>query len=95
MIYKIQFVKLFLSLLLIPLFVFGAEDNIYKEVDTIIEAAISDSAWPGAVLVVGNKDGIQYQKSYGFHTYEKKKRPVPMTFLIWHPSPRLWQQHRP
>ncbi|HBY18906.1 MAG: Beta-lactamase [Marinimicrobia bacterium 46_47] len=77
MIYKTHVIRLFLSLLLIPLFVFGANENIFKEVDTIIEAAISDSAWPGAVLVVGDKDGIQYHKSYGFHTYQKKEKTKP------------------
>ncbi len=67
----------FLILIVSPLLVLGAKDDVFKEVDTIIEAAISDSAWPGAVLTVGNSEGMIYQKAYGFHTYLKKEKTAP------------------
>ncbi|MDD3807168.1 MAG: serine hydrolase [Candidatus Marinimicrobia bacterium] len=65
---------IFCCLLLFPLFIIAAEDVTFNEVDKIIEAAISDSAWPGAVLVVGNRDGIIYEKAYGYHTYQKEEK---------------------
>ena len=38
---------------------------------SIIENAIQDSVFPGAVLVVGNKNIILYKKAYGFTDYSK------------------------
>ena len=43
----------------------------FSEVDYIIENGISNRSYPGAQLLIGNKEGILYQKSYGYYTYDK------------------------
>lgn len=43
----------------------------FTRVDSIIENAISDSIFPGATIIVGTKDRILYQNSYGHYTYDK------------------------
>ncbi|NWF89943.1 MAG: serine hydrolase [Ignavibacteriaceae bacterium] len=43
----------------------------FGKVDSLIEKAISDSAFPGAVLLVYKDDKIVHEKAYGKHTYEK------------------------
>ncbi len=44
------------------------------KLDSIILAGVDSMAFPGAQLIVGTKDSILIQKSYGFHTYEKNNR---------------------
>ncbi|MDD3715487.1 MAG: serine hydrolase [Candidatus Marinimicrobia bacterium] len=39
------------------------------EADSIIEKAIQERVFPGAVLLVGTSDKILYEKAYGHHTY--------------------------
>lgn len=43
----------------------------FSEVDKIIEEGIRSSAFPSAVLVVGNSKGIIYQNAYGRLTYNE------------------------
>jgi len=45
-------------------------DNIFFKADSLIENAISDSAFPGTVLLVGKNDEIIYEKAYGHFTYD-------------------------
>lgn len=45
--------------------------NDFSEVDYIIENGISSRSFPGAQLLIGNKEGILYQKSYGYYTYDR------------------------
>jgi CubicO group peptidase (beta-lactamase class C family) len=42
----------------------------FSSVDEVINNAISSRYFPGAQLIVGNKDNILYQKNYGSFTYE-------------------------
>ncbi|HAY35217.1 MAG TPA: serine hydrolase [Ignavibacteria bacterium] len=42
----------------------------FSEVDNVILSGISDNAFPGAQLLVGNDKDIIYQKSYGNFTYD-------------------------
>jgi CubicO group peptidase (beta-lactamase class C family) len=47
-----------------------------KSVDNIINTAIEDRIFPGAVLLVGNSDKILYEKAYGNYTYDKNSKEV-------------------
>ncbi len=50
----------------------GVDKNYnFKEVDSLMNWAIKDSVFPGAVLVVGHKGKIIYEKSFGNFTYDK------------------------
>jgi CubicO group peptidase (beta-lactamase class C family) len=42
-----------------------------KEVDAAIEEGIKDRKTPGAVLVVGDRKGVLYEKAYGRFTYDE------------------------
>ncbi len=41
----------------------------FASVDTIIQSAIQDSVFPGAVLFIGNDHGVHYKKAHGFTDY--------------------------
>lgn len=43
---------------------------IYTKVDSIMEDAIVQKAFPGAQLLVAKKGNIIFHKAYGFHTYD-------------------------
>lgn len=43
---------------------------INKRVDSIMNRAIKEQAFPGAQLLVAKKNTIIYHKSFGFHTYD-------------------------
>lgn len=42
----------------------------FEEVDHYINSAIAGSYFPGAQLIVGNKEGVIYSQSYGYLDYE-------------------------
>ncbi len=44
--------------------------NKFASIDSIIETAISDSSFPGAVLLVQMNGKIIYRKAYGHYTYD-------------------------
>ena len=46
----------------------------YDSLTNILEDAVADSAWPGAVLMIGQGDDIFYHEAVGTHTYEQKVR---------------------
>lgn len=46
--------------------------DFFLEVDLLIEKAISDSAFPGAVLLVSKDEKIMHEKAYGNYTYQQK-----------------------
>ncbi len=52
----------------------------YAEVDRAIDSAICARYFPGAQLVVGNKEGILYSRSYGYLDYSNST-PVDATTL--------------
>ncbi|QQS36777.1 MAG: serine hydrolase [Ignavibacteriales bacterium] len=43
----------------------------FSTIEKFIKESISNSAFPGAVLLIGNKDSILYQKAFGHFTYDK------------------------
>ncbi len=49
-------------------------DILEVKLDSVINLGIDSMAFPGAQLVIARKDTILLQKSYGFHTYDKKTK---------------------
>ena len=47
-----------------------SKNNKFADVDNIIETAISDSSFPGAVLLVQMNGKIIHEKAYGHYTYD-------------------------
>ncbi len=45
-----------------------------SKVDSIIFEAIDSMAFPGCQLLVATKDSILFEKSYGYHTYDKVRK---------------------
>lgn len=54
----------------------AAADYDFSRVDKIVERAITDTAFPGAVVLVLKDDRIIYNKAYGNFTYDKNSAPV-------------------
>ncbi|MBN2571113.1 MAG: serine hydrolase [Ignavibacteriales bacterium] len=61
-------------------------DNLFAQsftkLDNIINEAIKDSIFPGAVVCVGDKDKIIYNKAYGNFTYDKDSPKVQLNTLF-------------
>jgi len=52
----------------------GIERVHFAPIDSIVNYAISDGATPGAQVLIAKDGVVFYQKSFGFHTYEKKSK---------------------
>ncbi|MCK0132245.1 beta-lactamase family protein [Flavobacteriaceae bacterium F08102] len=49
----------------------GKIDSVYlKAIDSIVNDAIQQQAFPGLVLLVARNDTVVFNKAYGFHTYD-------------------------
>ena len=48
----------------------SSSNNKFAAVDSIIDASISDSAFPGAVLLIQKNGKIIHEKAYGYYTYD-------------------------
>jgi beta-N-acetylhexosaminidase len=48
----------------------------FKQVDDVIESAISDTAFPGAVLLIAKDGEIIHKKAFGNFTYDYDSQPV-------------------
>lgn len=59
------------SIILLGYFILIATAADWAGVDAIIEEAISNRAFPGGVLSVGNQKEILYTKAYGTLTYKQ------------------------
>ena len=44
-----------------------------KKVDSIVLNGIDEKAYPGAQVLIARRGNIIYNKSFGHHTYEKKR----------------------
>lgn len=53
----------------------------FSTVDDIINNAITERAFPSAVLVVGNEKGIIYQNAYGRLTYDDDAKPTTLNTI--------------
>ncbi|MCP5063082.1 MAG: serine hydrolase [Ignavibacteriae bacterium] len=48
----------------------------FSEVNELMEQAISDSVFPGAVLLFGIDNSFFYSKAFGHYTYDKTSNPI-------------------
>lgn len=44
----------------------------YDSLTNILNDAVADSAWPGAVMMIGQGDKVVFHDAVGYHTYEQK-----------------------
>ena len=51
----------------------GMNGKAFSKVDSLIQYAIEEKMTPGAQILVARYGKVVYQKSYGYHTYEKNK----------------------
>ncbi len=58
----------------------GLDPDTLRKMETLIAQAIRDKAMPGCQLLVARHGQVIWNKSYGFHTYQKR-RPVLTTDL--------------
>jgi CubicO group peptidase (beta-lactamase class C family) len=66
----ISFISVFLLLLFQNSTLLKNNKSKFDNVDKVIESAIADSAFPGAVLLVQQNGKILYEKAYGHYTYD-------------------------
>lgn len=52
----------------------GLSSDILKSIDTIVSEAISKKAMPGCQVLIARKGEVVFNKSYGYHTYQSKKK---------------------
>jgi len=50
----------------------GVDSKKLQKIDSLIADAIKDKVFPGCQILVAKKGNIVYQKSFGYHTYDKK-----------------------
>ncbi|MBK8554190.1 MAG: serine hydrolase [Ignavibacteria bacterium] len=65
-----------LIIILMITFRFNAYSYDFSAVDDIVSGGIINNAFPGAQLLIGNKDDILYSKCYGNYTYDEFSRTV-------------------
>ncbi len=56
--------------------------NKFENVDKVIETAINDTAFPGAVVLVSKDGDIVYQKAYEHYTYDKSSPPMKISTIF-------------
>ena len=83
--------KIFLVFFLPIFLVCGKEDNSNKlfkgiydfsKVEKIVNNAIEDSAFPGAVVLVEKNGKILFEKAFGHFTYDKNSRPDDFKYIV-------------
>lgn len=47
--------------------------ELVRTLDSLVRSGLDERAFPGASLVVGDRDGILYERHYGFMDYSKEK----------------------
>lgn len=51
---------------------FGLEPSSFDAIDKILDKIVKDGATPGGQVLVAYKGAVIYEKSFGYHTYDKK-----------------------
>lgn len=84
--------QLYQFFLIVNLFLFSScsslfQQNIsneinFEKVDSIIEEAISDSAFPGGVLLVSKDGKILHEKAYGNYTYDHNSQRMKLSTIF-------------
>lgn len=49
----------------------GLNSNVLSKIDSIANYAINEKMTPGAQIIVARRGKVVYQKSFGYHTYDK------------------------
>ena len=52
----------------------GLNSDTLQQIDKVIQEALDKRATPGCVVLVAKDGKIVYEKAYGYHTYNKKRR---------------------
>ena len=60
-------------------------DSEITKVQSLLQKATADSAWPGAVLLAAKDGKIFFYDAVGYDTNKKKELCVNRIFLTWHP----------
>ena len=50
------------------------QDSLPYKIDSVVSAAINNKAIPGCQVLIARDGSIFFNKSYGYHTYEKKQK---------------------
>ena len=58
----------------------GMNSEVLQRIETAMDSAMADRMFPGAQVLVARRGKIVFEKTFGFHTYEKE-RPVQKTDL--------------
>ncbi|WP_299682889.1 glycoside hydrolase family 3 N-terminal domain-containing protein [uncultured Dokdonia sp.] len=54
-----------------------SSDSLSKKVDALVRSGITQAMMPGAQVLIARKGKVIYNKSFGYHTYNKKRRVRP------------------
>lgn len=91
---------LYIALLFILLEICGSltvleKDVNWQPVTDILQSAINDGAFPGCVVLVGNREGILFVDSFGSYTYgnpppyNKENPPMTVDVLRYFESTKI------
>lgn len=51
----------------------NSRNEIISKIDSVVINAIQNYAFPGAVLLIGTRDSVLFNKAYGYHTYDSTR----------------------
>lgn len=51
----------------------GLPERLERSLDSMILDAMQIKAFPGAQLVIGDREGVLYARNYGYHDYSRKR----------------------
>ncbi len=60
---------------------YGQNNYDFSEVKKVINNAVKDSAFPGAVVLISKDGNIKYQKAFGHYTYDEDSREVTLNTI--------------
>lgn len=55
----------------------GIDDKFILKADSIVQSGIDIKAYPGCQVIAAKDGNVFYNKSFGYHTYDKKKKVEP------------------